>query len=534
MASSSEGLLGEKEMNSETSKTVTFKIQRYNPEQKKHYQSIFKVPVRKGITLLDGLLYIQDNLDDTLAFRHSCRMGICGSCAIIVNGKPMLACYTQILHLDSVELTLEPLQNMPIIKDLIVDIQPFFNHYKEIKNTLIKPKEAFNQPKEFTQKPAELKKYWDLSLCIKCSICYSACPAAIDQKFLGPSAYTTNYRFISDTRDEGQAERLKPISDNLWLCTSCNSCTMFCPKEIECSSSIVDERELLVETGDIPRTAKEVLTSVIRYHNPMGMHPNKRINWSDDMTVNTYPTVKKADVLWFVGCAPAYDQRSQSIAKSMVSTMNKMGTNFATLGTEEWCCGDHIQRMGERGLFLMLAEQNISTFEKFQAQKILTISPHCFNTFKNDSPYADKQLNVQHYTQFFAQALETGKLQIKSLYNKKITYHDPCFLGKRNEIYEPPRQILNAISSQKLIEMKRTRESSFCCGGGAGRTWTEEADPDKRPSVNRIKEAVELGVEVITTACPFCVTTLEDAMKVLDYEDKIEVKDILEILDQVS
>lgn len=229
-------------MNSQVEKTVEFKIHRFNPQNKRHYISTHKVPVCKGMTLLDAFMYIKDNFDGALTFRHSCRMGVCGSCGVMVNGKPVLACYTQVLHLNSDTLVIEPLQNMSIIKDLVVDIQPFFDTYNRITPVLIKPEEAFKKPDEFIQSPTDLKKYWDLTLCIKCSICYSACPAVIDEKFLGPSTYATNYRFVSDSRDEGTAERLKAMADNIWLCTSCNSCTMFCPKEVDCSSSIVDER----------------------------------------------------------------------------------------------------------------------------------------------------------------------------------------------------------------------------------------------------------------------------------------------------
>ncbi|MFP3984960.1 MAG: succinate dehydrogenase iron-sulfur subunit [Candidatus Bathyarchaeia archaeon] len=517
-------------MASKVEKIVELKIHRFNPQQKRHYTSTYKVPVSKGMTLLEALTHVKDNFDGSLAFRSSCRMGICGSCGVMVNGKPMLACYTQVLHLNSDRLIIEPLPGLPIIKDLVVDLQPFFDASKPVTPVLIKAAEAFEKPEELVQSPSDLKKYWDFSLCIKCSICYSACPAAIDEKFLGPSTYATNYRFVSDSRDEGVDERLKVMADNVWLCTSCNSCTMFCPKEVDSSFSIVEERGLLVETGDLPKTVKDVLESVVKYHNPMGMHPSKRMDWTKDLKVKTFPKVSKADTLVFVGCAPAYDPRSQEIARSMVSVFNQLGVDFATLGNEERCSGDHVLRLGEKGLFEMLAEHNVSMFEKFDAEKIVTLCPHCFNTFKNDKPYSAAKLNVQHYTELIAQAVKNGKLEFSKTFDKKVTYHDPCFLGKRNEIYEAPRQILKAIKGVKLVEMKRNRENSFCCGGGAGRTWTEDAPPEKRPNVERVKEALEHGAEVIATACPFCVTTLEDAVKVLDAEDKIAVKDILELL----
>lgn len=511
-------------------KIVEFKIRRFDPQTKRSSLSTYKVPIRKGTTLLDALLYIKDNLDETLTFRHSCRMGICGSCAVNVNGKPMLACYTQVLDLEADIIMLEPLSNLPVIRDLVVDIQPFFQKFKQIKTYLIKPEEALKKPEEFMQMPADLKKYWDLTLCTKCSVCYSACPAVIDERFLGPMALTSNYRFIADSRDEGFEERLKPMADNVWLCTSCNSCTLFCPKLVECSNAIVEDRSLLVESGAIPKTVKDVLESVFKYHNPMGTHQSRRMEWAEGLNVKAYPTVAKADVLYFVCCSAAFDVRNRELARVMAQIFDRLGVDYATLGAEEWCCGDHMLRMGEKGLFEELAKHNIDMFAKFEADSIVMLSPHCYNTFKNDKPYADAKLNVQHYTQFLAEAIQKGKLKLEKPVKRRVAYHDPCFLGKRNGIYNEPRHILQSIKGLELVEMRRTRQSSFCCGGGAGRVWTEEAPSEKRLCVERVKEGLELGVDTIAVACPFCVTTLEDAVKVLDVENKIAIKDILEIL----
>jgi succinate dehydrogenase/fumarate reductase iron-sulfur protein len=517
-------------MSTKVEKTVEFKIRRFDPEKERSYTSTFKVPIRKGTTLLDALLYIKDNLDESLTFRQSCRMGICGDCAINVNGKPMLACYTQVLDLGENSLTVEPLSNAPVIKDLVVDMQPFFDTCKRIKTFLIKPEEEFKKTNEFAQSPDELKKYWDLTLCIKCSICNSACPAVIDEKFLGPSALTATYRFVTDSRDQGSDERLKPMADNIWLCTQCNSCTLFCPKKLTCANAIVDDHSLLVETGNIPRTAKDVLESVYKYHNPMATPQAKRMEWAKDLNVKTFPTTTKADVLFFVCCSNVYDMRNQEAARTMASIFDKMGLTFATLGTEEWCCGDHMLRLGEKGLFEELAEHNISMFKKFDAERIVTLSPHCYNTFKNDKPYSDAKPNVQHYTQFLAEAIENGKIELPKTVKKKVAYHDPCFLGKRNDVFDAPRRILQSINGVELIEMRRNKQSSFCCGGGAGRVWTEDALPEKRPSTNRLQEALDLNANAVAVACPYCVTTLEDAVKVLDVENRIAVKDILEII----
>jgi succinate dehydrogenase/fumarate reductase iron-sulfur protein len=518
-------------MNAEKEKITEFRIHRFDPERNKSYLSVYKVPTRVGMTILDALNYIKDHLDGTLTFRQQCRMGQCGSCGITVNGRPMLACYTQVLQLGADILEIEPLPNLPVIKDLVVDVRPFFEKYVKIKPILIRAEEDLKKPTEFIQTPSDLKKYWDESICTKCSLCYASCPAAIDVEFLGPSSLTTNYRFIVDTRDDGLSERLKTASETIWLCTSCSSCTLNCPKEIDCSTMLDNERSLIVEEGVlVPRTAKDVLTSTFKYHNPVRMSPGKRTEWSKGLDIRELPTVGRADVLYFVGCLPSYDARNQEIARSIAQIFRELDVDFAILGNEEWCCGDHILRLGERGLFEVLAEHNASLFKKYDFDTIVTISPHCYHTFKNDRPYTDIKLNVQHHTQFISEALKNGRLRPIKAVKKRVTYHDPCFLGKRSGFYDEPREILRSIPGLELVEMGRTRENSFCCGGGAGRVWTEEATPEKRPCVNRAKEALELGVEVIATACPFCVTTLEDAVKVLDAEDKIVVRDVSELL----
>lgn len=518
-------------MSSEQEKIVEFKIRRFDPEHNKHYLSTYKVPTRTGMTILDALLYIKDNLDGTLTFRHQCRMGQCGSCGVMVNGKPMLACYTQVLQLGVGTLDIEPLSNLSVIKDLVVDFDPFFEKFVKIKPLLIKAEKELKKPTEFIQVPSDFKRYWDKSICTKCSLCYSSCPAEIDKRFLGPASLTHNYRFLVDTRDEGLSDRLKDATETIWLCTSCDSCTLSCPKDIDCALALDDERSLIVEEGaPMPRTVKDVFDSTFKYHNPVLMPPGRRTEWSKGLEIKELSTVGKTNVLYFVGCLPSYDERNQEIAKSLAQIFGKINIEFATLGKEEWCCGDHILRLGEKGLFEILAEHNMSLFGEYDFDRLVTISPHCYHAFRNDKPYTDLKTDVKHYTQIIAEAIKDGRLKPTNTIKKKVAYHDPCFLGKRSNIYDEPRTILKSIPGLELIEMRRTRENSFCCGGGAGRVWTEEATPENRPCVDRVKEALELDVEAIATACPFCVTTLEDAVKVLDVEDKILVRDISELV----
>ncbi|MFQ5762106.1 MAG: succinate dehydrogenase iron-sulfur subunit [Candidatus Bathyarchaeia archaeon] len=527
-------LLGGIVMTAEEKKTVEIRVRRQRPDGSGSYVSTYKIPVSRGMTVLDALVSIRETQDETLTFRYSCRMGICGSCGVIVNGKPLLGCYTQVLDLKSDSLFVEPLSNLPVIKDLVSDIEPFFDKYKPMKPYLVKPPEAFAQKEEFVQLPADLNKYWDLSLCIKCSLCYSACPASIDERFPGPTALSTGYRFMADSRDEGLSERVKSVAENIWLCTSCHSCTISCPKNVDSSTAIVNQRGAVVGEGAIPKTVQDILTNSYREYNPLGMPESNRANWLQGLPVKDLATAGKADILYFVCCLPSYDVRNQELARSMIATLNSMNADFAVLGNEEWCCGDHILRLGEGGLFEELAGHNVGLFQKYNINKIVTTSPHCYNTFKNDKPYTDSGITVEHYTQTLADALEKGKVKLSKKVEKTVAFHDPCFLGKRNKIFEPPRRILASIPGLKLIEMKRNLENSFCCGGGAGRVWTEEAPQEKRPCVNRVQEALEVGAEVIATACPFCITTLEDGTKVLDVESKIAVRDILELVNEAT
>jgi succinate dehydrogenase/fumarate reductase iron-sulfur protein len=520
-------------MNSQSEKKVKFHIHRFNPESCNHYISTYTVHIRIGTTILDALLYIKDNLDGTLTFRHQCRMGQCGSCGVIVNDKPMLACYTQVLHLGTDTVTVQPLTNFPVIKDLVVNLESFFKKHATIEPILIRTKDTVKRLTEFIQTPRDFKKYWDKAICIKCSLCNATCPAEIDIKFLGPSSLIANYRFIVDTRDEGRSKRLKKSTESIWLCTSCHSCTLTCPKEIDCSTALTEERSLIIEEGVLfPKTAKDVLDSAFKYYNPIRLSAQKRNEWGIHLNINELPIVKTTASLYFVGCLSSYDDRNKEIAKAMTKIFRKLNVDFATLGNDEWCCGDHILRLGEKGLFEMLAEHNVSLFKKYTFENIVTISPHCYYTFTNDKPYTDMDIEVMHYTQFLAEALNIGKLKFNTEIQKKVTYHDPCFLGKRSNIYDEPREILRAIPGLEFIEMRRSRENSFCCGGGAGRVWTEEADPEKRPSVNRVNEAIKLGVQIIVTACPFCITTLEDAIKTLDCEDSIKVMDLTELISE--
>lgn len=236
----------------------------------------------------------------------------------------------------------------------------------------------------------------------------------------------------------------------------------------------------------------------------------------------------KAKILYYVGCTPAYDPRIQKVAKALVQCLQRAKVEFGILGTEERCCGSEIRRMGEEGLFEILVEDNLNAFKEYPLRLIITTSPHCYNVFKNE--YSNLDCQVQHYTQFVARLIDEGKLSFNR--NGKellVAYHDPCFLGKKNGVFEEPRKILQNIPGIKLVEFDRSKQRSLCCGGG-GRMWTESKRSVERLAETRVKEAVELGVQVIATACPFCLLTLEDGVKTTEYENSLRIIDIMELI----
>ncbi len=509
--------------------TVRFKIKRFNPEKETFKELIYYVPLQKGMTVLDALNYIKDKVDGTLSYRFSCRMGICGSCAVQVNGKPVLACCTQVADVMKKEIIIEPLPNFPLIKDLVVDFSFFMNKYKNLKPFLLRKKPATFE-KEIPQTVNEHSRIWSYSLCIKCGICFAACPTSPDENFLGPTHLSTLYRFMADSRDQGLKERLVICQENAWLCTQCSSCNLTCPKEVEIAESIVEIRKLLTEEGKLPRSIIKVLLSLRNNYNPWGFSSTERNKFLMELGVKPIKDMflnPEENHLFFTCCTASYDQRCKEAAEKIVKSFRAGGLALASFGNMEWCCGDSASKLGEKGLYEYLAEHNFNLIKNSGLRKVVTISPHCYDTLKKKEPYKRLGLKVKHYTEVLAELIDKGELIPQQENKLKVTYHDPCYLGKINKVFEEPRKIIKSLPGAEFVEMERNRENSFCCGGGGGRLWSEESVPHgERPSMERIKEAIKLGVDVVATACPFCLIMLSDAVKTMGVEEKIKVEDI--------
>lgn len=372
-------------------------------------------------------------------------------------------------------------------------------------------------------KTKSMTEQLELFGCIQCGKCTGGCPVARKTVL---NIRSMIYHMLVEPELDVSAHQ------ELWDCTCCFTCVERCPKDVRPADLIIELRGQLVEGGRIPETIGAALMGTFRQGNPTGIAREDRASWVN----GTKPKAAQegCELLYYVGCTPAYDLRVQPVTRALTKAFTKAGLDFGTLGTEESCCGNEIRRMGEAGLFEMLVEENGELFRSVGASRLVTTSPHCFNTIKNE--YGLDGIEVLHYTQLVAELIAQGRLELGSVgvwgegVTKKVTYHDPCFLGKQNHVFDEPRAIIQAIPGVELVEMDRSRERSLCCEGGGGRMWAEGTNLEERLAFQRVHEAADTGAEILAVACPFCLLTLEDAVKILGLEDKIQVMDIMELV----
>ncbi len=359
-----------------------------------------------------------------------------------------------------------------------------------------------------------------LNLCMQCGMCAGSCPWRIVD---GPFNVRRLIR-MAQLGVEGYES-----DDILYGCTTCNKCVLKCPRGVTIIDVVRSMRAMIAETGAIPAVLRTATGSVHSNGNPWSEPREKRTKWAADMDVPRFDGSQ--EYFLFICCTSCFDVRSQNIAKSIVSVLKKLGVSFGIIGEEENCCGESIRKMGAEELFMKTAEKNIDLYQSKGVKKIITTSPHCYYTFTKEYRELGADFEVYHYTQIIGELFSEGKIDLKKGISKKVTYHDPCYLGRHSEVYEIPREILGRLSDGNLYEMKRNKKESLCCGGGGGRLWME-TKPEWRFSDLRIKEAVELGAEVLATACPYCISMLEDSRKTTNNEEKIVIKDISELLNE--
>jgi len=368
------------------------------------------------------------------------------------------------------------------------------------------------------------KQYFSVERCLQCGMCAEACPNTM---------LNMNHRF--SPREFIQKLRLGLLDfsgEDLWFCTNCGSCTSVCPYEIPFIDVMIDLRNLVMEQGAgyLPISMKSAISSIANYKNPWMEDPDKRADWIKTLTA---PLLKKNDtngVLLFIGCIPSYDERGKNIAKAAAQLLNKAGFSFDILGEKEVCCGDAVLRAGDYRTFEQLKKVNKENFEKRGIKRVCALSPHCFDVMKNY--YFEKNddtFSVAPFILLLYEIITKGRLRINKPINKIVTFHDPCFLSKHNNIVKEPREILKCLPGIEFREMEHSGIKSICCGGGGGGIWLDRKKGERLAEV-RLEEALRTKAEVVVTACPLCLSMLENSAEGDSRFESIEIMDICELV----
>ncbi len=357
------------------------------------------------------------------------------------------------------------------------------------------------------------------NLCFQCGLCDAVCPWNKVRPF--------SMRKIIREATFGLTEI---DGEDIWRCTTCGKCTQQCPRGVKQIEIGVSLRRVASEYEVFPasvRSARTARASLISEGNPLQGERKKRADWAKDLSVKTY--TEGMEALYFVGCYLSYDPRMKKVATATANILNKAGVKFGILGDKESCCGESIRKTGSEEVFKNLAKENIKTFIDNGVRKIIVSSPHCYHTFKNEYPEFMVNFEVIYISQYLLELINDGRLELTKEYEKKVTYHDPCYLGRHNDIYDEPREILKKIPGLELVEMTDSRKNSLCCGGGGGRIWMD-TPKEERFSDLRLEQANEVGAQVLVTSCPYCITNFEESRLNMEYEDILEIKDITEIV----
>ncbi len=371
--------------------------------------------------------------------------------------------------------------------------------------------------------------------CRNCNYCFTICPLFYSTRGFAsqtPSGILQSIHYALKW-DEIRGKNQEVLRDLVYLCTTCNGCVLRCKSKatgLPVLNAIEAGRKLLREMliGPLPQQRKP-LKDLYLYGNPYGERLEKRIEWAENLQIKMVPP-ERAEILLYVGCTTAYEPSLHLIAKSLVRLLQCLHIDFGIL-SEESCCGEPARRMGDEGLFQEMMSRNLNQFKNFDIKTIVTISPHCFNVFKNEYSSFQGEIKIQHYTQLLVEAFKESRLSFKKGIPTVVTYHDPCYLGKHHQIFNPARVLLQMIPGVKLVEMEMTREESLCCGGGGGRMFAE-VEEEQKLSAMRIAQALEAGAEIIATSCPWCYKMLQTSIQDSDFGNRIKVKDVGVLLNE--
>jgi Fe-S oxidoreductase len=316
-------------------------------------------------------------------------------------------------------------------------------------------------------------------------------------------------------------------SDEIWQCAACGKCPSQCPRGVEIVDIMLSVRRIATQYNILPQGIRVARGSLTGEGNPWGGKRDDRVDWAKGLSAK--PFAEGTELLYFPCCTQCYDKRTSKSAVATVSILQKAGVDFGIIGSEEVCCGESIRKAGEEEVFRKLARDNIKTFIDKGVRKILVSSPHCYQSLAKEYPEFRVAFDVVHISEYLLELVREGKLEFRKEYPKKVAYHDPCFLGRHNGIYEQPREILKRIPGLELVEMVDSREASLCCGGGAGRIWMETEKAERLSDI-RLEQAVQAGASVLATFCPYCILNFEDSLVTSGQNTDIEIKDVTEII----
>jgi Fe-S oxidoreductase len=379
------------------------------------------------------------------------------------------------------------------------------------------------------------KDLLDFDACTECGRCTAVCPANRVGKGLSPRDIILDLQRLMHAPDADFSQRFIGATpalavEAMWECTTCAACVEACPVSIEQFPKIVDARRYLVmEDAEFPETMQQALTSLETRGHPFRGTAFSRVDWTAGLNISTLAETKDAEVLLWVGCGGALVERNQKVVRALAQLLERAGVKFAILGREEKCTGDPARRIGNEFLFETLVQENVATLARYGVKKIVTSCPHCFNTLLNEYPQWGGRYEVFHHTQFLAKLVEEGKLDAAATSQKKVTFHDPCYLGRHNGVYDEPRELVQIATGRAGIEMQQSRSNSFCCGGGGGMSFVDEP-PNQRVNQERARQALATDADVVAVGCPFCMTMLEDGINATKGQREIKVMDVAELM----
>ncbi len=376
--------------------------------------------------------------------------------------------------------------------------------------------------------------------CIHAGRCQDSCPAYVSGKPLNPKALTVNLQRLAARARDGQAAEAEAAvlteqalsEEGVWACTTCGACNYHCPVLVEPMDAIAGmRRNLVLAKGKVPPTAQAALLNIQKRGHPWAGTKLTRTDWMEGLGVPLLADKPDAEVLFWVGCSGALVERNVRTTRAMAGLLQQAGVNFAVLGDEETCTGDPARRLGNEFLYQQQARKNLKTFGAYNVKKVVATCPHCFHTLRNEYPMLGGDLEVVHHTEFLAELVAQGRLQPAQVTAQTVTYHDPCYLGRYNRVYDPPRDVVSALGGVRQVEMPRCREKGFCCGAGGGHAFMEEQG-GLRINYLRSQEALDTGADVLVSACPFCLQMFDEGVKAVGGEGRMQTLDVAELLEQ--